>query len=184
MSDLKVRPPEEKARRCCQSTERELLEAGDDYGHVVGLFWGAGPFFGCGHQGLGYYSGFGGLHADGGFFHAADAEFLAVNVFGLDETVAVADENCACGNVELAFFIVVVFDYAEDHAALVEADGFAVANEERRQVAGVGVTQSARGAIVDRDKKRSEAVIAGVDDEMSVQAGYEFGRAEMLGAWR
>src|ERR1700676_5504262 len=55
-------------------------------------------------------------------------------------------------------------------------------DQEGRQVAGVGVTQSAGGAVVDGDEEGGEAVVAGVAHEMVVQAGDQFGGAEMLGA--
>jgi hypothetical protein len=70
-----------------------LAEAGYDYGHVVGLFGCAGPFFGGIHQGFGDDLRRGALHVDGGLLQAADAELFAVHIFRLDQAVTVADEK-------------------------------------------------------------------------------------------
>src|SRR5258706_12003392 len=69
-----------------------LSQARDDYGHVVGLLWRAGPFF-CGvHQGLGDDLRGRTLHLYRGFLHASDAEFLTVSIFCLDQAIALAHE--------------------------------------------------------------------------------------------
>ena len=97
-----------------------LAQARDDYGHVVGLLWRAGPFF-CGiHQGFGDDLRAGALHVHSGLLQAADAEFFAVNIFGLDSAVAVAHEQRIGGDDHRAFLVAVIFDDTEHHTTLVE----------------------------------------------------------------
>ena len=56
------------------------------------------------------------------------------------------------------------------------ADGI-LADQEGWKMAGIRVAQITRGAVVDRDKKRGEAIIASVTHQMLVQPGDEFGGA-------
>ena len=99
-----------------------LAEAGYDYGHVVGLFGGAGPFFGGGHEGFGDGAGRFALDVDGGLLQAADAEFFAVDIFRLDQTVTIADQQGVGRDDDRAFFVTIVFHYAQHHAAFIEME--------------------------------------------------------------
>src|SRR5258708_37580304 len=55
--------------------------------------------------------------------------------------------------------------------------GGILTNEERWKMAGIGVAQRARGAVVDGDEERGEAIVGGVADEMLVEARNELGGA-------
>src|SRR5258707_2159173 len=55
--------------------------------------------------------------------------------------------------------------------------GGILTNEERWKMAGIGVAQSARGAVVDGDEEGGKAIVGGIADEMLVEA-----RNELSGA--
>src|SRR5260221_1349914 len=77
----------------CASLIEPLSQAGDDYGHVVGLFGPAGPFLGGGHERLGDNLPGGTLHVNSGLLQVADAEFLSIHVLRFNQAVPRADEQ-------------------------------------------------------------------------------------------
>src|SRR5258708_24461582 len=107
-----------------------------------------------------------------------NAEFLAVDIFGFNQTVAVANERGVLRDEVLPFRIFVVFHDSEDHAALFERDGGTFADAKSRQVACVGVTQDAGRTVVNGDEKCREAVVAGVAHEVIIQTGDKLGGAQ------
>src|SRR5579863_3390672 len=125
-----------------------LVKAGDDYRHVVSLFGGAGPFFGGGHERLSYRLGRAVLHGHRGLLQTTNSEFFAVDIFRLDQTVAVAHQERIGRHDHRAFLVAVVLDDTEDHAAFVEMQRGILGNEERGKMTGVGVAQITRGAVV------------------------------------
>src|SRR6266481_4760778 len=154
-----------------------LVQAGDDYGHVIGLLGGAGPFFGGGHQGFGDDLRRRALHVDGGLLQAANAELFAVDIFRFNQSVTVADEQRIGRHKHRAFFVAVILNDSENHAPFIEMQSRILGNKKRRKMAGVGVAQIAGSAVVDGDEERGEAVVAGVTHQMFVEARDELGGA-------
>src|SRR5882724_1853527 len=110
--------------------EERLAKARDDNSHVIGLLGSASPLFGSGHERFGDHERSRALQTDGGFLQPTNAKFFAVDIFRLDEAVTVANEQRVRPHNDSALLIAIVLDDAEDHAAFVQAFGFAVTDEE------------------------------------------------------
>src|SRR5260221_12901055 len=75
----------------CARLIEPLSQAGDDYGHVVGLFGRAGPFLGGGHERLGDNLRGGALHLNRGLLQAAGSRFLGIHMSRFHPAGSVAD---------------------------------------------------------------------------------------------
>src|SRR4029077_8810486 len=99
-----------------------------------------------------------------------------------DQTVAVADEKRVRSYDDGAFFVEIIFHYAQDHAALVELQGGILTDQKRGKMTGVGIAQIAGGAVVNGDEEGGEAIVAGIAHQMFVEAGNELGGAHVFAA--
>ena len=136
-----------------------LSEARDDHRHVVRLFGSARPLFRGGEQRVHHRLGTVVPEAKGDIFQPARAEFLAVNVFRLYESVAENHERTSRLDLNLALLIIVLIEDAHDGAADFQVLHLISADAQRRGMAGVGISQLARGGIVDREKESGEAIV-------------------------
>src|SRR5882762_4003377 len=110
--------------------EERLAKARDDDRHVIGLLGSAGPLFGSGHERFGDHERGGAVQTDSGFLQPADSKLFAVDILRFHEAVAIANEHRVRTHNDGALLIAIVLDDAEDHAAFVQAFGFAVTDEE------------------------------------------------------
>src|SRR6185437_12783656 len=144
-------------------------EAGDDYGHVVGLLGGAGPLFDGGEQTFG--DTFDGEIAEAENFggEARSAEFFSIDIFRFEQAVAESDEKRAGSGRHADLFVFGVVEESDDGAALIELGDFAAVNEKGSAVAGVGVRERTRRGIVFGVKERGVAVVGSVEEKMAIE---------------
>ena len=60
------------------------------------------------------------MHVDGGLLEATDAELFTIDIFGLDQAVAVADEERIARHGNHTFFVAGFLHHTKHHAALIE----------------------------------------------------------------
>src|SRR5579859_6341964 len=173
--------------KACQYSpvaKRPLPQPRDDDGHIIGLFGSPGPFVGRDHQGASDGVRIRGLYANRSLLQAADAELLAVSIFRLDQAVTVLNQKSVWRDDDRIFFVGVLFHHTEHHAASFQVLRRAVGDALSWSVSGVGVAQRAGRAVIDRNEKRREAVVASVAHQVGIQAGYKFSRAHVFASRR
>src|SRR5216684_3019852 len=70
-----------------------LLKPSYDHRHIVGLLGSSGPLFRRRHQRLGDHERRGALQSHRGFLQTANSKLFSVNVFWLDQAVAISDQQ-------------------------------------------------------------------------------------------
>src|SRR5579864_9330670 len=154
-------------------------EAGDDYGHVVGLLGRAGPLLDRGKQAVGEALRRDIAETQNFVGQTRGAELLAINVLGLEQTVTESDKEGAGFGGKGDLLVSDVVEKAHDRASVVEfLDGVAV-NEERRAVARVCVAERTQGGIVFGVKKRGVTIVGGIQKKMAIQRADHFGGGAM-----
>src|SRR5579862_7781833 len=132
-------------------------KARDDYGHIVGLFRRACPFFRGGKKRIHHHLGAVVARSERNIFEAARAELFAGYILWLDETVAEYDEQRAGIDADGFLLIIEMIEDADDGATDFEVEDFIAADAERRGMTCVGVAQFARCGIINREEKCGEA---------------------------
>src|SRR6266403_3188377 len=116
-------------------------QARDDYRHVIGLLGRAGPFLGGLHHSFRDRAGRRTIQANCRVPQTLDAELLAIDIFRLHQTVAVANQDGIRRNDFRAFHKWKFFNHTEHHPAFVEIEGMVATGAKSRQVSGVRVAK-------------------------------------------